>query len=128
MERAIAVMTDLKDVSEWLTGAFIEQARIVPSGGCLRLELELTRPCPEWPSMGRQGRRRVPHVKSRLSLGQITDMTVQRVTDAQGPMLSCDAIPGGYAMTITGPDGTRWSLVLEQLNGQFADYGQPRTL
>ncbi len=133
MERTIAVLSDVKDLSELLNGASIDHARLVPSGGRLRLEMELTRACSELqPAIHRgfMGRTKTPFVKSRLSLGQIKDAAVQRLTDAppaQASLLSCEAVSGGYTLVVTSPDGLRLSLNLEQLNGQFADLGQPIT-
>ncbi len=133
MERTIAVLSDVKDLSELLHGASVEQARLVPSGGRLRLEMELTRACAEMPAVahrGFMGRIKIPWVKSRLSLGQIKDAAVQRLSHAppaQTSLLSCEAVAGGYTLVVTSPDGLRLSLTLEQLNGQFADLGQPIT-
>ncbi len=122
MERTISVLSDVKDLGELLAGACIEQARCVPSGARLRLEIELTRPCRERPT-----KPPIPWVKSRLQIGQIKESSVQRVSEqvrGQTPWLSCDAIPGGYHLMITSADGLRFVLTLEQLNGQFADVGQ----
>ena len=131
MKRTIAVVNDMKDLSELLNGARVEQASLVPSGGRLRLEMELTRACPELQTAVRRGlltRTKTPWVKSRLTLNQIKDASVQRLTETppgETPLLSCEAIPGGYTLVVTSPDGLRLSLALEQLIGQFADVGSP---
>ena len=121
MERTVSVLSDVKDLSELLAGARIEQVRCVPSGARLRLEVELTRPHREV-----QAKPPIPWVKSRLSIGQIKESSVARVSEQAGapaPWLSCDAIPGGYRFVITSADGLRSVLTLEQLNGQFTDHG-----
>jgi hypothetical protein len=131
MERTIQVMGDLKDLGELLDGAGIDQARLAPSDGRLRLDMELTRACPELQAAARPGfggRRKVPWVKSRLVLERITDAAVQRVTDggaAQPPLLACEAIAGGYTVAVTSHDGLRLVLTMDQLSGAFQDIGQP---
>ena len=131
MEQRISVVSDVKNLSELLNGASVDQARLVPSGGRLRLELELTRACPELATVVRRGlltRTKTPWVKSRLVLDQIKDAAVQRLVDTppdQTPLLSCEAIPGGYQLVVTAPDGLHLQLTLEQLDGQFADVGKP---
>ena len=131
MEQVITFVTDVKNLGELLDGASVDQARVVPSGGRLRLELELTRACPELATVVKRGllaRTKTPWVKSRLVLNQIKDVAVQRLVDAppdQVPLLSCEAIPGGYQVVVTAPDGLRLQLILEQLDGQFTDVGQP---
>lgn len=131
MERTIAVLTDLKDLGELLDGASVDQATLVPSGGRLRLELALTRAMPEQATVVRRGlisRTKTPWTKSRLTLERIFDASVQRLADtptAEVPLLACEAIPGGYSLTITAPDGLQLALRLEQLTGQFLDIGSP---
>src|SRR3989338_5460733 len=127
----ISVLGDVKDLSEILQGASLDQVRLRPDGGRLRLEAELTRACSELRPAGRGGfglRPRVPWVKSRLTLGEIRDVSVQRLDDgspAQMSLLACDAIPGGYTLSIMSHDGLKLVLTLDQLRGQFADVGKP---
>ena len=131
MERTIAVMSDVKDLSELLEGASIDGARLVPQAGRLRLEMELTRACPELQTVVRKGfmtRTKTPWTKSRLTLEAIKDVAIRRAADAppnQVPLLLCDAVPGGYSLTVNSHDGLRLQLMLEQLSGQFADTGSP---
>ena len=131
MERTLTVLTDVKDLGELLGGANIDLARLVPSGRRLRLELELTRACPELQTVVRRAfvtRTKTPWVKSRLTFDHVQDAAVQRLAEApagQAPVLSCEAIPGGYTLTVTSPDGLRLVLTLAQLSGQFADVSQP---
>ena len=142
MERAIRVLGDIKDLSELLQGASLDQARLLPatasaaggpgpSNGRLRLELELTRACPELQAPGGRGwgfRPRVPWVKSRLVLQQVSGASVQRLDDgspAQVSLLACDAVSGGYTLSVTSHDGLQLVLTLEQLDGEFKDIGQP---
>ena len=131
MERAVNVLGDIKDLSEMLQGASLDQARLVPGGGGLRLELELTRACAELQPAGRRGfrlRPRVPWVKSRLVLNGISDAAVQRVDDgspAQTSLLVCDAVTGGYTLSVTSHDGLRLVLTLDRLSGDFRDVGKP---
>ena len=131
MQRNITLVTDVKDLSEFLNGASIEQARVVSSGGRLRLEVELTRAMVEEQRVVHQGlfkRMKTPWIKGRLTLHQIQDVTVQCVSDLppdQAPLLSCDAVPGGYQLVVSAPDGLRLQLTLEQLSGQFEDLGAP---
>ncbi|MBI3010993.1 MAG: hypothetical protein HYY58_00670 [Candidatus Omnitrophica bacterium] len=131
MEKAIAVLTDVKDLSEVLDGASVDRVCLIPSGGRLRLEMELTRACPELNTVVRRGfltKTKTPWVKGRLSLGQIKDASVERMAETpadQPPLLLCETVPGGYTLVVTSPDGLRLSLTLEQLEGQFADIGRP---
>jgi len=131
MERAITVLSDVNALSELLDGARVDRARLVPSAGKLRLELEVTRACPELQTVERRGlmrRRRIPWVTSRLRLDQVKDAAVQRLDGlppGQTPLLSCEAIPGGYRFVVTTADGLRLQAVLETLSGQFADTGAP---
>ena len=131
MERAITVVTDVKDLSDLLHGASVDQARFVASGGRLRMELELTRAMAEQQRVVRHGmfkRVRTPWVKGRMTLERIQEVTVQRVGDLgpdEFPLFACEAVPGGYQVVVTTPDGLRLSLALEQLSGQFHDVGTP---
>jgi hypothetical protein len=131
MQRTISVVSDVKDLSEVLNGASVDQARFVSSGGRLRLEMELTRAMVERQQVIRQGwfkRFRTPWIKSRLVLEQIQDVAVQHLSDQppeQLPLLACDAIAGGYQFVVTSPEGLRLQLTLEQLQGQFEDIGSP---
>lgn len=133
MERTVTVLSDVKDLGELLGGARVDQARLVPSSGRLRLELDVTRACPELQVVERRGlvrRRRIPWVTGRLRLDQVKDAIVQRLDGpppGQTPLLECEAIPGGYRFVVTTPDGLRLQAVLEALSGQFADTGTPMT-
>ena len=71
---------------------------------------------------------KTPWTKCELTLKGITTVAVKRVTDAppdQTPLLSCDAVKGGYRLIVQGPDGLQFVLGLEQLDGTFADIGSP---
>ena len=131
MERAITVLGDIKDLSELLQGASLDQVRLLPGNGRMRLELELTRACPELqPAGGRKWgfRAKVPWVKSRLVLQQVSDASVRRLDDgspAQVSLLACDAVLGGYTLAVTSHDGLQLVLTLEQLDGEFRDVGKP---
>ncbi len=131
MQRAIGLATDVKDLSELLDGASLDQARIVSSSGRLRLELELTRAMVEQQQVVRHGllkRVKTPWIKGRLILDHIQDVVVQRLSDGgpeQVSLFTCDAVPGGYQFVVTAPDGLRLSMTLEQLHGQFQDVGSP---
>ena len=131
MQRELAVLTDVKDIGELLSGASLDATRIAPRHGWLRLELLLTRAMPERATMARRGflrRAKTPWTKSRVVFEQVTAASVERVGDGgaeQTPLLVCDAVPGGYALTVTSPDGLRWSLAMDQLSGRFEDIGQP---
>jgi len=131
MERAITLVTDVKDLSELLNGASIEQAQLVPDRGRLQLVLELTRAMTERQQVVRHGlirRVKTPWTKCRLMFNRIGTVTVKRLTDLapdQTPLLSCDAVKGGYQLTVQAPDGLQFVLGLEQLDGAFADIGNP---
>ena len=43
MERAITLVTDVKDLSDLLDGAGVDEARLVSVGGRMQLGLHLTR-------------------------------------------------------------------------------------
>lgn len=130
MEWTINVLGDIKDLSEMLQGASADSLRLQPAGGRMQLELELTRACPELASaQGRGfGRARVPFVKSRLVLNHIREAAVQRLDDGSPDRLSllaCDAIAGGYVVSIVSHDGLKLVLTVDQLQGQFSDMGKP---
>ena len=131
MEQIIAVVSDVKNISELLEGASVDAARLVPSGGRLRLEMDLTRACPELQTRVRRGfvtRTKTPWTKSRLVLEEVAEASMTHADDRpaeQIPLLSCDAVPGGYTLTVHSPDGLRLQLRLEQLTGRFVDTASP---
>ncbi len=131
MEHTIAVVSDVKNLSELLGGASVDAARLMPSSGGLRLEMDLTRACSELQPAVRRGfmtRTKTPWTKSRLVLEAIADATIAHAEDRpaeQTPLLSCEAVPGGYMLTVHSPDGLRLRLRLEQLTGRFADTALP---
>ena len=128
MERNIEVLGDIKDLSELLGAASIDQIRLFPAGGRLKLDLELTRACLEAvPASGGAFRRKTPWVKSRLVLNQIRDAAFERLenSSAQVSLLACDSVGGGYAISVTSHDGLRLVMSLEGLQGEFQDIGKP---
>ena len=130
MERTIAYLTDLKDLSGLLAGARIEQAELVPAMGSCSLELQLTRAMLEQPAAPRAGlfkRAKTPWSASRLTLKRIHSVTIHRAEDltADTPLLDAEAVPGGYQVTIQSPDGLQFVLQADQLQGEFADIGSP---
>ena len=131
MQQTISVISDVKNLGELLDGARVDDAQVLPGGGRLRLELALTRACRERPPVGRRGlltHAKPPEVKSRLVLGQITAASIQRRSGASedhAPFVVCEAVAGGYEIRVAAPDGLRLRLTLEQLDGQFADVGEP---
>ena len=131
MERSMTLVTDVKDLSDLLNGASLDQARLVPSGGHLQLVLELTRAIVERQQVVRRGlfrRIKTPWTKCQMTLRGIHNVTVKRLTDLapdQAPLLSCDAIPGGYQLTVQAPDGLHLLLECPQLDGSFTDIGSP---
>ena len=129
MERAINVLSDIKDLSELLEGASADQIRLFPSGRGLKLDLELTRACLEALPAGQASgfRRKVPWVKSRLVLNQIRDAAFERLEDgsAHVSLLACDSIGGGYTLSVASHDGLRLVMNLDALQGEFQDIGKP---
>ena len=130
MERTLSVLSDVKNLGEFIDGASLERARLLPGVGQMSLELELTRACPELATVVRRGfvaRTKTPWVKSRLTLRRITGVAVQRTADAAAsqPLLACEAVPGGYRAVVTAHDGLELTVTLEQLDGQFTDVGTP---
>lgn len=131
MERTVTVLTDVKDLGELLNGSRVDQAQLIPSGGRIQLVLDLTRAMVERQQVVKHGlfrRLKTPWTKCRLTLQGIKSMTVKRLTDLapdQTPLLSCDAVSGGYQLTVQAPDGLQFVLGLEQLDGSFADIGNP---
>jgi len=129
MERTITVLTDLKDLSELLHGATLQATRGVPAGGALQLIFEFTRELVEHqPTEHRGWRHRVniPRTPCELRLSRITTVTVRRSSErssASLPLLSCDAVPGGYQLTVQAPDGLQVVVGMTQLDGTFADLG-----
>jgi len=131
MQRTLSVVNDVKDLGELIEGASIDAARLVPAGDRLRLEMELTRACAELAGTVRGGllhRPKTPWTRSRLLLEGIKDAAVGRAPETPGAhpsLLGCEAVTGGYKLTVTSHDGLQLSLTLDQLNGQFSDIGQP---
>ena len=131
MQRTMTVVNDVKDLAEWLKGASVDQAQLVPSGGRLQLVIELTRAMVECQQTARRGllkRVKTPWTTCRVTLNSIHSVTIKRLTDAppgQTPLLSCEAVPGGYQLTVQAPDGLQFVLGLERLAGTFADVGSP---
>ncbi|MBI3312349.1 MAG: hypothetical protein HYZ88_02365 [Candidatus Omnitrophica bacterium] len=131
MERTIAFVTDVKDLSDLLNGANVDDANLVPIGGRMQLELHLTRAMAERQQVVRAGllrRVKTPWTKCELTLKGITTVAVKRVEDAATqhmPLLACDAVKGGYQVTVQAPDGVQFVLGLERLDGAFADVGSP---
>ena len=129
MNKQLTVLSDVKDLAELLDGAGVEQAKLVPAGGRLELVIEGTRAMVEQPPVARSGwftRAKTPWTKYRLTLTRITSVTVTRVEHApadHAPLFACDAVPGGYQLTVQAPDGLQLVAGLEQLDGAFADAG-----
>ncbi len=131
MERTMTVLTDVKDLGELLNGSRVDQAQLIPSGGRLQLVLDFTRAMIEQQQVIKRGpfrRLKTPWTKCRLTLKGIKSATVKRLTDLapdQTPLLSCDAVSGGYQLIVQAPDGLQFVLSLEQLDGSFTDLGSP---
>ena len=131
MERARTLVTDVKDLGELLNGASVDQAQLVPVGRGIQLVVDLTRAMVERQTVVRQGlfrRLRTPWTKCQLTLNGISAVTVKRLTEMspdQAPLLSCEAVQGGYAFTLQATDGLQFILHLEQLDGIFKDLGSP---
>jgi len=127
----MTLVTDVKDLSDLLNGASLDQARLVPSGGRMQLVLELTRAMIEHQRVVRHGpfrRVKTPWTKCQLTFKGIKTVTVKRLTDLapdQVPLLACEAVPGGYQLTVQAPDGLQFVLGLDQLDGHFSDVGSP---
>lgn len=128
MERTITVLSDLKDLGELLQGAAIDQAMLTPSDGRVRLVMEGTRAMVEQPPVERGSlfkRPKTPWTKFRLTLDHITHATMSRAEQAadQSPLLACDAVAGGYRLTVRTPDGLQLVLAMDWLQGGCADAG-----
>lgn len=129
MDRMITVLSDVKDLGELLQGAAIDQASLTPTDGRVQLVIDGTRAMLEQPVAARGGlfkRPRTPWTKFRLTLDRITRATIARVEQApadQSPLLACDAVAGGYQLTVRTPDGLQLVLAVDQLQGAFADAG-----
>ena len=133
MERSLAVVSDVKDLSELLNGASVEHAELVPSGGTMHLVLALTRAMVERQEVVRRGpfrRLKTPWTKCQLRLSHIQAITVRRLADQapdHAPLMACDAVPGGYQVTVQAPDGLQLVLRIDRLEGAFTDVGSPIT-
>lgn len=130
MERAIAYLTDVKDLSELLDGATIDQVRTTSTPSGAEVILELTRGMLERQTVVRQGlfrRAKMPWTKCRLTLQGAKELVVQRATDVppDQPLINCEAVLGGYHCTVQGTDGLFLSFKLDQLQGLFTDVGSP---
>lgn len=131
MERAMTVLTDVKDLGELLKGASVEQAVLKPGAGGLQLVARLVRAMPERQTVVKRGmfrRLQTPWTACELTLSRVQAVTVKRVTDLapdERPILACEAVPGGYQFSIQAPDGLQLTVSLDQLEGSFADVGSP---
>ena len=131
MDRTIAVLTDVKDVSDLLDGASLDQVGVKPAGGNVQLVLGLTRAMLEQQAVVRRGftrRIKTPWTKCELQLSRVKSLTIRRASDRapdQAPLLACDAVVGGYQLTVKAPDGLELILGMDQLDGRFADVGRP---
>lgn len=131
MDRTIGVLSDVKDLGELLQGAGIDQASLAPEPGRGRLQLVIdgTRAMVEQPPTGGGGlfkRPKTPWTKFQLTLRHITHATLLRAEQAPGdqaPLLACDAVAGGYRLTIRTPDGLQMVLAVDRLEGAFTDAG-----
>jgi len=131
MERVLAVVSDIKNLSELLAGARIEEAVLACVGGRMQLTLEVTRAVVEQQRVVRQGFRHrldTPWAKSRVVINGIRTVT-QRPAPVEGSaadlsLLSCDAVAGGYHLTIQDPAGWQFVLEVEQLTGSCTDVGE----
>jgi hypothetical protein len=120
MQRTVSVLGDVKDLGDLLEGASIDSAKLLPAGQYLRLDMELTRACRELPKS--------PWARSRLTLGLIKDVAVGRAPEVPGAhpsLIGCEAVAGGYRLTVTSRDRLQLSLTLDRLSGEFSDIGQP---
>lgn len=131
MERAIKVLTDVKDLSELLAGAGVEDAQVRAGGDGLQLTARLLRAMPERKTLVKQGlfrRPKTPWSRCEVTLSHITSVSVKHLTDMapdQTPLMTCEAVAGGYQFTLQAPDGLQLMLQLDQLDGSFADVGSP---
>ena len=131
MERTIGLLTDVKDLSDLLQGARLDQVQVTPMGGILQLAVGLTRAMLEQQQVVRSGflrRLKTPWTKCELRFARVKVLTITRVTDQapdHAPLLACDAISGGYQLTVQAPDGLQLTLGMDQLDGRFADLGNP---
>lgn len=131
MQRDIKVLTDVKDLSELLSGASVDRVRLSPGGAGMQMMAELTRAMPERQVVVKHGffrRAKTPWTTCELKLSHITSVNVKHLTDVapdQTPVMACEAVPGGYELTVQAPDGLQLILSLDQLDGSFADVGSP---
>ncbi len=131
MQRDIKVLTDVKDLSDLLNGASVEQAQVSPGGNGLQLTARLLRAMPERQTVVKKGlfrRLKTPWTTCEVTLSHITSVNVKHLTDVapdQTPLIACEAVPGGYQLTVQAPDGLQLMLNLDQLDGSFADVGSP---
>lgn len=131
MQRDIKVLTDVKDLSELLNGANVEHAEVKPGGNGMQLMARLLRAMPERQTVVKHGlfrRLKTPWSRCELAFSHITSVGVKRLTDAapdQTPLMACEAVPGGYELTLQAPDGLQLMMRLDQLEGSFADVGSP---
>jgi hypothetical protein len=129
MDRMMTTLSDVKDLGELLQGAGIDQAALTPSDGRVQLVIEGTRAMVEQPVLERAGmfkRPKMPWTKFRLTLGHITNVAITRAEQGAGdqaPLLACDAVAGGYQLTVRTPDGLQLILAADRLQGAFADAG-----
>ncbi|HAM40976.1 MAG TPA: hypothetical protein DDX89_01905 [Candidatus Omnitrophica bacterium] len=129
MERAMAVLTDVKDVGELLDGARVEQAELKPGAGGWQLVARLVRAMPERQTVVKRGvfrRLKIPWTACELTLSRVQAVTVKRLTDLapdERPILACEAVPGGYQFSIQAPDGLQLTVSLDRLEGSFRDVG-----
>ena len=131
MQRSITVLTDVKDLSELLNGARVEDVRSVSAGGQSQIVATLTRAMVELQRVVPAGlfkRVKMPWTKCQLTIGQVKSASVRQATypaSAQLPILWGDAVKGGYQLILRVDEASEWVLEVPTLDGAFTDIGSP---
>ncbi len=131
MERRLTVLSDLKDLDALLRDASVDEARVSQTSAGCELVIDVTRAMPERQTTVRRGllkRVKIPWTKSQLTLRHVRTATAKRLIDLPSsdvPLLSAQAVAGGYEITIQAPDGLQVVAVVDRIEGTFVDVGEP---
>jgi hypothetical protein len=130
MERQIAVLSDIKDVTELLNGARIDRTRVVSGASQTQVIVDLTRAMVERPAVVQPGLFR--RSKTLFTKSQLVFSAVRSVTNAppaeglfEGAIMNCEPVKGGYQLTLRGEGQATLVVLVDRLDGVFQDVGQP---
>jgi hypothetical protein len=120
MQRSIRVLSDVCTVADLLAGGRIESMDVAAQRGSSTVSVVLKRPQIE--AETDRSAKRVPVVTSTLVFRGVAEINTQpAVPQGQVPLVSCEAVPGGYVCALDAPPGQQTLLKMPALEGFFQD-------